>query len=71
MLPSVSMDDLEGMLTTDQVAARLRVTVWTIKAWRRQGKGPPHLKVGGRYYYDPAALGRWIAASEDFEGRAG
>lgn len=71
MLPFLSMDDLGEMLTTEEVAVRLRVTAWTVKAWRRAGKGPAFLKIGGRIYYDPAALRQYMAAGEDFERSAG
>jgi len=35
------MDDKpDDLLTPTEVAARLRVSIWTLAFWRRQGRGP-------------------------------
>lgn len=33
----------------------------TLANWRHAGKGPDHLKIGGRIYYSPEAIATWLA----------
>ena len=35
------------LLTTAEVAEFLRVSTWTVRAWRMQQIGPPFIKIGG------------------------
>lgn len=51
------------LLTTAQVAEKLRRSPETLIRWRRlRLNGPPYVRLqGGRVLYDPGALDRWIA----------
>lgn len=49
------------MLTTKDVAVRLKVAEATVKQWRGAGKGPPFTKLGTAVRYDPEKLDAWIA----------
>lgn len=40
-------------LTEEQVAARLQCSTFTVRAWRRQGRGPRFMKVGRLVRYRP------------------
>jgi excisionase family DNA binding protein len=48
------------LLTTREVAERLRTPVSTIRYWRHAGVGPPGIKIGRRVLYDAADLDAWI-----------
>jgi excisionase family DNA binding protein len=50
-------------LTTEEVAARLRVNPCTIRRWRLDDVGPRFLKVGNIYRYPAEELEAWIAES--------
>lgn len=39
-------EDLPDMLTPEDVARHLRVSVNTLKAWRKLGRGPAYTKLG-------------------------
>lgn len=50
----------QELLTPPEAAARLRLSVHTLKAWRRDEKGPPKVKIGRRVFYDAADLEQYI-----------
>lgn len=56
------------LLTTEEVADRLRVHPATMRRWRLDGVGPRFLKVGSVYRYPAHDLESWIA--ENLSGRA-
>ena len=41
------IDPGETLLTTEEVATYLRVTSQTLMKWRRDGEGPPFIRLGG------------------------
>ncbi|WP_341798949.1 helix-turn-helix domain-containing protein [Rhizobium tumorigenes] len=43
--------DPSAMLTTDEVAARLRASLPTLARWRGEGEGPAYVKRRGRVLY--------------------
>jgi excisionase family DNA binding protein len=48
------------LLTVQQAAARLQISVDTLNRWRITGEGPPFLKYGPRLVrYDEADLAAW------------
>jgi excisionase family DNA binding protein len=47
-------------LKSEQVAETLKVTTLTLYRWRRDGKGPPAVKVGRRYLYDAEFFKAWL-----------
>jgi excisionase family DNA binding protein len=51
------------LLTTEEVASRLRVNPCTIRRWRLDDVGPKFLKVGNIYRYPVDELEAWIAES--------
>jgi predicted DNA-binding transcriptional regulator AlpA len=49
------------MLTTFEVAHFLRVSRWTLSDWRRNGTGPPFVKLSRRVLrYPRYAFERWM-----------
>lgn len=42
---------MEGLGTTEEVAAYLRVTPQTMANWAYKGKGPAYVKIEGRRLY--------------------
>jgi DNA-binding transcriptional MerR regulator len=51
---------IDKLLRPGEVAKILRVNPSTISVWRREGVGPPWVKVGGRFRYPEAKLLSWI-----------
>lgn len=47
-------------LTTEEVAAHLRVSPVTVRWWWREGSGPPGLKIGRRVLYPIDQFEVWI-----------
>jgi excisionase family DNA binding protein len=54
---------MDQLLTTEELATRLRVNPSTIRRWRLDDVGPPYLRVGTVYRYPASALETWIAKS--------
>jgi excisionase family DNA binding protein len=48
------------LLTTEEVADRLRVNPCTVRRWRPDDVGPKFLKVGNIYRYPADELEAWI-----------
>jgi predicted DNA-binding transcriptional regulator AlpA len=57
------------LLTSQEVAAQLRVPVKTLHHWRRDGKGPKGKKMGVRVVYREEDVQAWLDAQFD-EGDA-
>ena len=51
-------------LNTRETADYLRVSVSTIKRWRREGVGPEYLRIEGRISYEQTAIDKYIEASK-------
>ncbi len=49
------------MITTEQLASDLQVSISTLAAWRVNGKGPTFVKLGRRVVYDPKAIFAWVS----------
>ena len=50
-----------GLLDDSELCARLRVDRRTTWRWRTRRRSPlPHLKVGGRVFYDVSAVEGWL-----------
>ena len=54
---------MEQLLTTEELAERLRVNPSTIRRWRLDDVGPPYLRVGTIYRYPVNALEAWIVGN--------
>ncbi len=48
--------------TQKEAARRLGRSVYTLERWRREGTGPPWVKIRNRPMYRPAEVRRWIEA---------
>lgn len=47
--------------TEREEAARLRLSMRTLQAWRTKGGGPPFIKLGKAVRYNPAEVDAWLA----------
>ena len=54
---------MEQLLTTEELAKRMRVNPSTVRRWRFDDVGPPYLRVGTVYRYPISAVDAWIAES--------
>lgn len=41
----------DEFMTQDELAKRWRISVQTLYLWRKAGKGPPFIQIGGRPLY--------------------
>ncbi len=55
-----SMDQLDHLLSAEDLAAYLDVPVTTLYAWRYRDKGPPGFRVGKHLRYRKTDVGEWI-----------
>lgn len=53
---------MEQLMSPQQLARALNVSVRTVYAWRQSGNGPAATVVGRHLRYDPAAVRSWLAA---------
>ncbi len=53
----------EPMLTTREVARRLKLHPTTVARWRISGGGPVYFKIGPSYRYPESDLERWLTES--------
>lgn len=49
------------LLTTEEVAQRLRVNPSTVRRWRLDSVGPRFIRIGTLYRYPRVLLDEWIA----------
>ena len=61
------MGDDEGLLTEEEVAALLQLSVPVVRRLHLEGAGPPCVKIGRQTRYRQAVVQRWLAA----DGQAG
>jgi predicted site-specific integrase-resolvase len=57
---SAPANDETLLLTTAELAERLRCKPETLARWRRGGRGPAYVRVAGRVLYAPADVHRWL-----------
>jgi len=55
------------LLTTEEVADRLRTSPATVRYWRHAGIGPAGVRVGRRVLYDEAEVIRWWESKMGWE----
>ncbi len=53
------------LLTIEEVAERLRVSVLTIRWLRQQGRFPAAIRVGRRLVWDPRDLTAWLKSQRE------
>jgi excisionase family DNA binding protein len=57
----------EPLVTEDEAASLLRVSLTSVRRWRREGCGPVYRKIGRSVRYRPDDLADFIAASRCME----
>ena len=57
----------EPLVTEDEAASLLRVSLTSVRRWRREGCGPVYRKIGRSVRYRPDDLEDFIAASRCME----
>jgi len=62
---SVGADGLVVLLTIEEVAERLRVTVPTVRGLRQEGRFTPAIKVGRRLMWDARDVAAWLEAQRE------
>ena len=55
--------DPEALLTEGEAAARLRVSLDTVRRWRHLGTGPIFRKLGRSVRYRPADIADFVAST--------
>jgi excisionase family DNA binding protein len=58
-MTTAMMGDDEGLMTEQDVAGALEVSLSTLRRWQREGTGPPCLQIGRQVRYRRAAVERW------------
>jgi len=59
------MEQLEQLLTIDEVAEYLRVPVVTIRWLRQEGRFAPAVKVGRRLAWERSAVAAWVSGQRE------
>ncbi len=61
-MSSGNVQAIPGSLTEAELADRLKVKIFTLRKWRRDGSGPPYMRCGGRLIrYSPADVSEWMS----------
>jgi excisionase family DNA binding protein len=58
------------LLTIDEVAARLRVSVLTVRWLRQGGRFVPAIRVGRRLMWDARDIDAWLKSQRESAGAA-
>jgi predicted DNA-binding transcriptional regulator AlpA len=53
---------VNSLLTEQDVAKQLHVSLAALRRWRLEGRGPRFIKVGSLVRYRPEELEQWVAA---------
>lgn len=59
------------LMSVEDLAARLQVSVATIYQWRYRGEGPRGIRIGGRVRFDPADVADWLDGQRASTGARG
>lgn len=60
-----NVEELEPLLTIDEVAAHLRVPADTVRWLRQEGRFAPAVKVGRRLAWERSSLVAWVASHRE------
>lgn len=52
------------LMSTEELAAYLRVNTDTIHKWRHKGEGPPALRIGKYLRFRPSEVEEWLKTRE-------
>jgi hypothetical protein len=66
----VRTPSLPGYRSEVEQAARLGITVRTLRRWRRRGKAPPHLQIGRTVVHSEEGEADWLARQERVQNRS-
>ena len=72
--PSKLLDGKQSpgeLLTIQELAERLTVSVGCIRAWRLRGDGPPAIRVGTALRWDPHEIDEWLDSRRESRWQAG
>jgi excisionase family DNA binding protein len=58
-------DDMVELLTIEEVAERLRVSVPTVRWLRQEGRFVPAIKIGRRLMWDSRDVAAWLKAQRE------
>jgi excisionase family DNA binding protein len=64
---SLRINGVDEYLTEAEVAELLKVSVGTVRRWRREGIGPPVLWAGGRPRYRRSDVDGWLQREQESE----
>jgi excisionase family DNA binding protein len=56
---------MKRLLTIEEVAENLRVSVMTVRWLRQEGRFAPAIRVGRRLLWDPDDLARWLKSNRE------
>ena len=59
------------LLTIQELAERLTVSVGCIRSWRLRGDGPPAIRVGTALRWDPREVDEWLDFRRESRWQAG
>ena len=62
---STDADGLAELLTIEEVAKHLRVSVLTVRWLRQEGRFAPAIKVGRRLMWDTRDVAAWLKAQRE------
>jgi excisionase family DNA binding protein len=62
---STDADGLAELLTIEEVAEHLRVSVLTVRWLRQEGRFAPAIKVGRRLMWDTRDVAAWLKAQRE------
>jgi excisionase family DNA binding protein len=62
---SKDLDGLVELLTIEEVAERLRVSVLTVRWLRQEGRFVPAIKVGRRLMWEKRDVAAWLNAQRE------
>ena len=60
-MPAKKHDLEEKYFTTEDLAERLHMSVWTLRAWRAQDTGPRPVFIADKALYPQSEVARWEA----------
>ena len=58
-------DDIERLLTINELATMLGIPVDTLYGWRHRGEGPQGYRIGRHVRYRRAVVETWLASRLD------
>jgi predicted DNA-binding transcriptional regulator AlpA len=61
IMTSGPMSDDQGLLTEEEAAAILRLSLPAVRQLRLEGAGPPHVEIGRQTRYRQAVVQGWLA----------